>query len=524
MNGKQKGLWIKNIITVLAIITVFGYTATKVYALGESNLMQSIVSGEQIDLYISNLDIFTEAEGQIGREAVEIVGMEDNVPGRTIFLIDNSKSVSEKNIEKMKEIISLYLEHKLPEEKVSIAIFGETVEEYLITDESDSSKIKEVFESITVKDKETYLTDALYDELLEYQTTDIYTRFIILSDGVDNKSLGYTKEELSELLKEYPFPIFSIGCRNNSNEENLKNMFALSRMTDGNYYLLDDYETYEEVISGLTEQISCVSISIPESLKDGSIQNILLRFHTSTGIMEVKDEIAMPFSIRETVEEPEIEEKPVEEDNVVDEPVVVPIETSEEIEIIEEEIEEKSGIDIISLISVVLVVSAIVFLIINTVRKKKSKKGKSGKVTSDCITNHVISNDSEEMEEKGTVFLEEEQTVYLGGINDAECKILVVRDANQPERTFRYPLRGRVIIGRKKDFDTCSDVNIVINYDTSVSARHLAVTMHGEQLFVEDLNSSNGTFINGERIRGIVPVSVGSMIKIGRVPIILETE
>ena len=524
MKVKKKGLLYRQIICCAAVTAMIIGMTIGVRADSETKLMQSIVSGENINLYISNLDTYSEATGQIGRDIVEVVGVENNVPGRTVFLIDNSKSVSKGNINKVKDIIGQYVEAKNPEEKVSIAIFGESVENYLITDETDPTKIKEVFDQITVENKETYLTDALYDELLKYQTVDIYTRFVVISDGVDNKSLGYTKEELSDLLKENPFPIFSFGCRNNSNEENLKNMFALSRLTKAGYYLLDDYESYEDIVNGLIEPVSCVKILIPDSLKDGSRQNILLRFQTDNGEIEVKDEMSMPFGIREqepTEEapepEPEVAQEPVEEEPEptpeLKEPVPEP-----------EPVEETGGVDIISVVAIVVIVAAVLCLIFQMIKKKK-KKENNEKADNFGIDN--VGNDGDEEDSK-TVFLgesaDEQKTVYLGGINEADSKVLVVRDAQNPDKVFRYPLRGRVIIGRKKDHDACQDVNIVINYDSSVSGRHLAVSMQGDRLYVEDLNSSNGTFINGERVRGIVPVSEGCRIEIGRIAVILEVE
>ena len=39
-----------------------------------------------------------------------------------------------------------------------------------------------------------------------------------------------------------------------------------------------------------------------------------------------------------------------------------------------------------------------------------------------------------------------------------------------------------------------------------------------------DYINVNGTFINGERVRGIVPVSEGCRIEIGRIAVILEVE
>ena len=521
----KKLSFMKIACTIAAAALTLG-AAMQCYAENETRLMQSILSGENIDLYISNLGEYEEAAGQIGRDVVDVVDVENGVSGRTVFLIDNSKSVSEGNLNKVKQIIQQYAQAKAPEEKVSIATFGENVEDYLIKDETDASMIESALGQITVEDKETYLTDALYDELANYTDIDMYTRFVVVSDGVDNKSLGYTKEELSDYLKENLFPIFSIGCRNNSNEENLKNMFAISRLTKAGYYLLDDYESYEEIISGLTEPVSRVQISIPDSMRDGSRQNILLRFRTSEGEIEVRDEMTMPFGIREPEPEPTEEAAPEPEETPTPEVIEetpVPAPTPEPAP-------EKGGVDIVSVIGGVVVVAAVLYLVLTKLKKKgkveNGEKKKQEKVTGAGFG--IEEPVKEEQEEQKTVFLgeneEEQKTVFLGGINDPDCSVLVVRDAERPDKVFRYPLRGRVIIGRKKDYNTCQDVNIILNYDSSVSGRHLAVSMQGNRLYIEDLNSSNGTFVNGERIRGIVPVAPGCQVELGRVKIVLDVE
>lgn len=514
----------KRMAWILTTAVLTAGSATQCYAENETKLMQSLLSGENINLYISNLGEYEDATGQIGRDVVDVVDVEGNVSGRTVFLIDNSKSVSEGNLNKVKEIMQQYVEIKSPEEKVSIATFGENVEDYLVKDETDAAKIEAAFDQIVVEDKETYLTDALYDELMNYQDVDIYTRFVVVSDGVDNKSLGYTKEELSDYLKENLFPVFSIGCRNKDNEENLKNMFALSRLTKAGYYLLDDYESYEDIIAGLTEPVSRVQISIPDSLRDGSRQNILLRFQTGDEEIEVRDEMTMPFGIREPEPELELEPEPVEEEEP--EPVETPApEIAEEVPAPEPE-EEKESVDIVSIFAIVFVIAAVLFLVITKLKKKKDGQSKKEKAAGGNFG--IEDSGSKAEEEQKTVFLnvneEEQKTVFLGGINNPDSKVLVVRDVDNPDKVFRYPLRGRVIIGRKKDYDACQDVNIVLNYEPSVSARHLAVSMQGDRLYIEDLNSSNGTFINGERVRGIVPVAEGCQIEIGRVKVVLEVE
>lgn len=71
-------------------------------------------------------------------------------------------------------------------------------------------------------------------------------------------------------------------------------------------------------------------------------------------------------------------------------------------------------------------------------------------------------------------------------------------------------LDGPVLIGRSPDAD------IVIG-DEFVSARHAKIVPLGNGAVVEDLGSTNGTFVNGERVRGQRIVEPGDVIDIGPV-------
>lgn len=56
------------------------------------------------------------------------------------------------------------------------------------------------------------------------------------------------------------------------------------------------------------------------------------------------------------------------------------------------------------------------------------------------------------------------------------------------------------------------DVNIE---DTEVSRRHAAIRREGDAVVVEDLGSTNGTFVNGERISGAHSLGEGDEVRFG---------
>ncbi|MGH2583112.1 MAG: FHA domain-containing protein [Anaerolineales bacterium] len=73
----------------------------------------------------------------------------------------------------------------------------------------------------------------------------------------------------------------------------------------------------------------------------------------------------------------------------------------------------------------------------------------------------------------------------------------------------RFDLKGQsVIIGR----DPAS--NFVID-DIEVSRRHARLIVQGSGFAIEDLGSTNGTFVEDQRIRNLVPLQPGVTIRLG---------
>ncbi len=72
------------------------------------------------------------------------------------------------------------------------------------------------------------------------------------------------------------------------------------------------------------------------------------------------------------------------------------------------------------------------------------------------------------------------------------------------------PITNGITIGRKPD-------NTLILSDEFVSGNHVKVTIKDEECYIEDLNSTNGTYVNNERIKGKVLLETEDEVKIGTV-------
>jgi pSer/pThr/pTyr-binding forkhead associated (FHA) protein len=87
---------------------------------------------------------------------------------------------------------------------------------------------------------------------------------------------------------------------------------------------------------------------------------------------------------------------------------------------------------------------------------------------------------------------------------------LVVEDSEILAPQTRFEIGdGETSVGRS------SGSNIVLKSDDYASGRHAQLTRHGGLLYVEDLGSTNGTFVNGSKTVGATPLRHGDTVRVG---------
>jgi hypothetical protein len=68
------------------------------------------------------------------------------------------------------------------------------------------------------------------------------------------------------------------------------------------------------------------------------------------------------------------------------------------------------------------------------------------------------------------------------------------------------------------------DDNTFVIPDGSVSSHHCEILLRGAAVVVRDLNSTNGTFINGAQVSGEAPIRGGQILRLGQVEMRLEDD
>ncbi|HXG40418.1 MAG TPA: FHA domain-containing protein [Candidatus Limnocylindrales bacterium] len=102
-----------------------------------------------------------------------------------------------------------------------------------------------------------------------------------------------------------------------------------------------------------------------------------------------------------------------------------------------------------------------------------------------------------------------EPTVELGRL------VVLASQSNEPPVGSAIPLDAVTTIGRDVN-------NTVVVDDPFVSAEHAALTFRGRAWYVEDLGSTNGTYVNGSLVEGVAPLGFGDELQVGQVRLRLE--
>lgn len=479
------------------------------------SVLETYTSEDSVTIYVRGTDSQQEVTADVGTGVAKKVDSEaisdSAVPMQTLVMVDNSLSIKESDRTKIADLLQNIISDRIPREEIAIATFDEEVR-YLCEYTSEYTELKNAIDSISYQDQETYLTDVLYDlistEFIE--NDDVFRRIIVISDGVDNKSLGYTKEDLHDLLEKRNVPIYSFGCSNKkkTNNEYLENMFSLSRRTGGYSFVMDDLENTIDALSLLNEDRNVVKYTVlpDDSQLDGSSKAVKLKI----GESEISVECRMPQKIKqEEIKEPE--------------PTPTPVPTAEkEIVVQEEEIVDEEPAEfpswikyaIIGGIALVVILGGVLatILIIRNNKKKNSFQGMDSFLQPNPATNPP--SEKTEIIESFDNQKHSDQTCEIW--NSPQTYHVILSDVHSPAKTFQLPLTSSIVIGRKVGCD------VVLDYDKSVSGKHCQILTKNGKFYVKDMQSANGTFINGSRVISEVELFSGNTLKLGRLEIKFE--
>jgi len=94
---------------------------------------------------------------------------------------------------------------------------------------------------------------------------------------------------------------------------------------------------------------------------------------------------------------------------------------------------------------------------------------------------------------------------------------LVVQRSPSLEEGDEFPLNSApVTVGRGGQND------LVLVGDEFASARHARIEARGDGVWVQDLDSTNGTYVNGSRVAGAQRLGAGDVLRVGETDLRVE--
>ena len=484
----------------------------------------------------------------------------------TVIMLDNSLSISEPNRGKAKELIRQVIQNHTQDETFELYTFEKTLHQ--VASGSNYAALISAIDAVEFQNQDVYLIDCMTNLLQDLSQRDNYdyVRIILVSDGVDDNPLGYTYEELLEMIGDdkYKCPIYTVASIWEKDTSGLKNLQALSRKAGSETFVLDNVENVQDISSVLTSdyQAKCFLFGIPLTEKDGTTKNLNLSFHTTQGSYNLNHTVEIPNltgeerqeleRLQEEIAQEETEpiteaqtEKP-ETEKVTEltlMPVLVAEEETESEPPQEKEIPEeqkppsftdmiKSNLYLIIAGGVILL--AVIILVILLISRKKKKSiwdddqyigsgygGLSGQTGAgeEKTEASFMPGSSAEMTQDEHFDASGKSGSGTIGMWDSTgySRTLILTDTSNPARKFEAQVRDEIIIGRD------SLCTMVIADDRTVSSNHCKVSNYDGTLSVQDMNSHNGTYVNSERLqeKGMI-IRSGDELKMGRSVMLVE--
>lgn len=109
---------------------------------------------------------------------------------------------------------------------------------------------------------------------------------------------------------------------------------------------------------------------------------------------------------------------------------------------------------------------------------------------------------------RGLSFITSEDTSYIRLLNDPESLPFLIKEY--------YVLNRKLNIGRSINND-------IIIQNEYISKNHARLEKRERKYYISDLNSSNGTFLNGKQILGTVELNNRDIIKMGNIEFEFKT-
>jgi hypothetical protein len=390
-----------------------------------------------------------------------------------VFLVDISKSLKSRQLVQIKRALHRWLAGMREHDQAALITFGHEVthsQEFT----TDRFRLDNAIGLLAATDMETSLYQALLEAINvgRSRAPGLPARraIVLLSDGIDDSLRGASLNDVLRQNTEYRVPIYSIGFAaepvTERKREGLRVLATLSRQSGG-YFVqagpsqLDDAYEYQ---NRLISQAYKLRVDCPECEADGQLQHINLTW--SDGQQTLND--GMDFRLL-----------PKSATHAA--PQAATASTTR----------PDAGWSFF-ILTVGMLAFLLALLMIYRLRLSQPKEQ-----TLDVTD------------------LAQKSPPAPKPVAGLKIRLTVVTGM-QKGHVYRLEIPERAILGR------AASCELSLNNDLEVSTQHAILQRRNGQLSIRDLNSTNGTSVNGVPIHNDFPIRTGDLLLLGRTELRIE--
>ena len=424
-----------------------------------------------------------------------------------IVLVDISKSLSPRHFELIKTALLQWNTRLHENDRMALIAFGTGVSlqhEF----SSDPVLFNQALENLVANDRETHLYDALARALVLGQREDkawpIRRAIVVLSDGKDEGS-GFTREDVMEHLALKPVPIYTLGFSTFTGEERARHLSLLKNFSSrsrGLYFEVRD-EDFPQVYQKVHERIQ-TAYSLLARCENciGDGQDYAVQLGLKDGRRRLKDRAMVVLQASSAVNS---ETKALEEKS---QPLTKRL---------------KNLLWWFAL-AIVLIVAIVLlgFLFKHRQQLKSLPLPSVLDVKKPSPVEIALVSEATQVDEANASLPDEQVPEPSFPKVDAPLLAQLSPRVNKPELQIYIsplargaatigptPLTPTLVLGRNSTLSDC------LKYDDNVSGRHCEISTQAGRILIRDLNSRNGTWVNGIAIKNEHFLENGDVVTIG---------
>lgn len=411
-----------------------------------------------------------------------------------IFLVDISGSMGNNQMVQVKEAIKTWAANMKENDRIAVITFGDEAK-CILDYTNDKTVIDKAVDSVTNNDMKTRLFGGI-DEALKLATRNDSSlakrkNIILITDGINDYSGGISENDIYSKLKESLIPVYSMWMPSSgtNGQRGRATLNSITEYSGGEIYDMSNKQinvVYDWIYQSIRNSYT-VDFAYGTSAADDGVHNFNIK--VAQGDKVAEDSIS--FNYRKTDEKSGAY-------SLAD--------TNAEQNSDSEDSDNNDNKKFIIIFSVILFILAVGILLTVIFIKKKQSSTKNyydnesffngGFGNSDNI-DYVNSYNDNNMS-----YQTMDATMNVN--NSGEVILTSIADGMEKRAVISSPVR----IGRGPN-------NEIVIDDSLVSERHCVITAENGNAYIEDLNSTNGTILNGMIITNKTLIRNNDVIRIG---------